>query len=262
MNTKTTLLNNSRFYILVVSVLLSVIVISYIRLNIPGDQLFYIRSQQLFGLLAMMYWFVALSISPVAYVLKKPFILRLAFARRAIGVSAAYFALLHGIIALWGQLGGLSELKLLPSLFQLSIAGGALGLLILLVMAATSFDRVVAAMTYKKWKLLHRLVYGGFIVVCLHIWTIGTHLAYSGVQWTAFIALVVLCGLEIYRIISRINDKHRYFDTTEKITLFVSVWVVIVALIACTPLVIQNYHSQHTDHENSTQHSKTETHDD
>lgn len=261
---KQNLLNNSRFYILLTSILLSIAVMAYLRLQLTSDQLYYIRTQQVFGLFAMVYWLLALVISPIGYVIGKNRTKRLEFARRAIGVSAAYFATLHGAIALWGQLGSLSELTLLPVLFKWSIAGGAVGLFILLIMAATSFDKVVSFMTFRKWKWLHRLVYIGFILVCLHIWTIGTHLAYSGVQWTAFIALIVLSGLELFRTTKLVNDKYMHFDKAEALTLFGSVWVMLVILIACTPLFIQNYHSQHANHNEhttSSEHSHGEVHD-
>ncbi|MEO5949954.1 MAG: ferric reductase-like transmembrane domain-containing protein [Candidatus Saccharimonadales bacterium] len=258
------LLGNSRFYILVSSVLLSIIIAAYIRLQIPSDQLYYIRIQQLFGLFAIIYWLLALVISPIGYVIGKQRMKHLGFARRAIGVSAAYFATLHGAVALWGQLGGLSALALLPPLFQWSIAGGAIGLFILLIMAATSFDKVISFMTFTKWKWLHRLVYIGFILVCLHIWTIGTHLAYMGVQWTAFTALVILSGLELFRTIKLVNDKYLHFEKREMITLFGASWVIIIFLISLTPVFVQNYYSKHESHSEehtvSTEDSHSEAH--
>ena len=244
----TTLLANSRFYILMSTVLISVGVASYLQLQIPSEQLFYIRIEQIFGLLAVLYWYCALLISPIGYVVGKQRTKRLEFARRAIGVSAAYFAVLHGAVALWGQLGGVSELTLLPVIFKWSLAGGAIAAVVLLIMAATSFNKVVSFMTFKRWKLLHRLTYFACILVVLNIWTIGTHLAYQGVQWAAFAALVILSGLELFRIIKRINEKYLHFEKTEVATLFGACWIVVSVLIAMIPIVVKNYHSQHTNH--------------
>lgn len=248
------LLYNSRFYILAFSFLLSIAVAALLRGFIPSDQLYYIRVQQVFGLLCIVYWYLALVISPIGFIIGKKRIVHLEFARRAIGVSAAYFAVLHGSIALWGQLGGISELAFLPDLFKWSLAAGAGGLLILLIMAATSLDRVVAFMTFKRWKLLHRLVYIAWVLVVLHIWTVGTHLAYTGVQWAIFIALVVLAGLELYKITKKLNDRFIRFGKTEAITLFISSWAIVAALILMTPSVVRNYHTQHTEHSKSTKH--------
>src|SRR3989338_9235315 len=132
------LLNNSRFYILASSALISLLVISYVRLQVSSDQVFYIRSEQLFGLLSIMYWYVALIISPLGYAVGKQRLVHLAFARRAIGVSACYFAALHISIATWGQLGGMSGIAHLPDSFKLSMTGGFIAFIILFLMAMTS----------------------------------------------------------------------------------------------------------------------------
>lgn len=245
---KVSLLNNSRFYILVSVVLLSVLVISWLRLTIPSDQLFYIRAQQIFGLLAVAFWYFALVISPVGYLIGKKRVRKLEFSRRAIGVSAFYFAVLHGSIALWAQLGGPSQLQYLPELFKWSLISGAVAIVILGCMAATSFDRVVTYMTPKRWKNLHRLVYIAGVLALIHIWSIGTHLAYSGVQIAAFVALAVLAGLEMYRLSVVLNEKYFHFAKTESMTVFITLWSIVVALILAIPFLVDNYHSAHETH--------------
>jgi len=242
------LLSNSRFYILVSSLLLSVSVISYLRIQIPSDQLFYIRSQQVFGLLAIVYLYVALIISPIDFIIGKHRMRYFEFARRAISVSAFYFALLHGAISLWGQLGGFGQLQYLPELFKWSLGAGLITFSILLVMAATSLDKVVSFMTYRRWKWLHRLVYIATILVVLHIWTIGTHIAYSNVRFIGFIALAVLFGLELFKTTKLLNKNHLHLDTAEEITLFVSLWIVACFALIFMPTYVQNYHSRHTNH--------------
>ncbi len=242
------LLDNSRFYILAYSLLLSVVVFALLRLQISTDQLYYIRVQQVFGLICIVYWYIALIISPVGYVVGKPRMKYWAYARRAIGVSAFYFALLHSVVAVWGQLGGIGQLQYLPTLFQWSLTGGGIALAILLVMAVTSFDGVVARMTFRWWKWLHRLVYVGGVLAILHIWSIGTHLAYTHVQFAAFIALVVLAGLEIYRIVTTVNKKYLHLDRPETIALYIAGWAIVSGLVFMIPLVVENYHSRHNDH--------------
>jgi DMSO/TMAO reductase YedYZ heme-binding membrane subunit len=246
--TSYSLLSNSRFYILLGSLLISLFIVGLLRLHIPNDQLYVIRLQQLFGLFCLIYWYFALIISPVGSIIGKPRMRHIEFARRAIGVSAFYFALLHAGIALWGQLGGLEQLRYLPSLFQWSLAAGAIALGILCVMAATSFDAVVKFMTYKRWKWLHRLVYTAFILVVLHVWSIGTHLAYPPIQLAALAALVLLSGLELLRFTKSISDKYLHLNRTELYTLFLAAWICVVALIVSIPAFVQNYHSRHTDH--------------
>src|SRR5690606_25227257 len=116
------------------------------------------------------------------------------------------------------------------------------------IMAATSFDVVVRYMTPKRWKLLHRFVYGAGILVIIHIWSVGTHMAYGGVQGAAFTALVVLLGLECYRMAKILNDKYIHLGKTEAVTIFITIWVLSVALVLAIPALIQNYHSAHESH--------------
>lgn len=242
------LIHNSRFYILVFTVLLSLMVLGWMRLQTPSDQLFYIRTQQAFGLLCVVYWYIALIISPLGCVIGKPRLRHLAFARRAIGVSAFYFALLHGVIALQGQLGGFSQLQYLPSLFQWSLLGGAIACGILAIMAATSFDVVIRFMTFRKWKWLHRLVYIGGVLVILHVWSVGTHLAYAQIQIIAFAALALLSGLELFRVTKLLNEKRLHLDRSEAGAMFAGLWIIVLVLILAIPALVQNYHSRHEDH--------------
>ena len=252
------LLSNTRFYILATSFLISILVAAWLRLEIQSDQLYYIRLQQVFGLLCVLYWCVALMISPVGYVVGKHRMKRIEFARRAIGVSAAYFAALHGSIALWGPLGGINELLLLPTLFKWSLLAGGFAFVILLIMAATSFDKVVKLMTFKRWKLLHRLVYIAWVLVVLHIWTVGTHLAYSNIQWAAFIALTLLAGLELYKVTQKLNEKYFHLEKAENVTLFVSSWLIVAGILITAPMFIQDYHSKHADHNGISKHTEVD----
>lgn len=244
------LLDNSRFYILTGSILLSVIIFSLLRLQIVDDQLFYIRLQQLFGLVAVLYWYIALTISPLGYIIGKHRTKKLEFARRGIGVSAFYFALLHAVVAFWGQLGGFGGLATLPGLFQWSLLGGVIALTVLTIMALTSFDKVVSFMTFRWWKWLHRLVYVGGILAVLHIWSIGTHLSYPGIQLAAFIALVVLTGMELFRVVKLANKTIR-LKGVEAGTLFFALWIIVSIGLFMIPSVVTNFHSRHLDSDGS-----------
>lgn len=247
------LLYNSRFYILAFSFLLSVAVFAWMRLTIESDQLLRIRTQQSYGFICLVYWYVALIISPIGHVIGKHRMKRIEFARRAIGVSAFYFALLHAVVALFGQLGGIGQIQYLPDLFKWSLAGGGVALLVLAMMAATSFDAVIEFMTFRKWKWLHRLVYLASVLVILHIWTIGTHLAYSWAQVGGFVALAVLSGLEILSTVRFLNRKHLHFNRSEAAVLAVSLWGILLVLLIALPALVQNYHSRHTTGHNHSQ---------
>lgn len=244
------LLDNSRFYVLASSVLVSFVVAAWLRITIEADQLYYIRLQQTMGLFSLVYWYVALLISPLGYVVGKERLRYWVFARRAIGVSAAYFALVHLTVALWGQLGGPGELGRLPDLIQTSLIFGFAGVIVLLIMAATSFDIAVKRMTYRRWKLLHRTIYTAFVLVVLHIWMLGTHVTYVGVQWVAIAALLLLAGLESYRMLKNLDAKRHFLDS--RVSGLLMLLVVLAAwlfVILSIPALFDNYHSKH--HEGS-----------
>lgn len=242
------LLSNSRFYILVSTFILSIAVFSFLRLQIPSDQLFFIRTQQVYGLLCIIYLYIALIISPISHIIGKDRLRYAIFARRAIGVSAFYFGLLHSIVTVCFQLGGIDQLHNLPTVFKWSLACGAIALVILLIMALTSFDVIVRFMTPSRWKWLHRLVYFCVILIMAHVWLIGTHLAYSGIQIAAFMALITLVGLELFVTIQRLNYRYIKLGKIELFTLFISGWIIVSVFIFFIPAYVSNYHARHTDH--------------
>lgn len=196
------LLHNLRFYVLFVTVLLSIFGACLLRLIINSDQAYIVAVGQFFGLAAVVYWYAVLLLSPLSKLIgKRGWLSQLLFARRALGVSVAYFALGHALLAIWGQLGGLSQLGLLPSIFQAALWFGVIALVVLLVMAATSFDAVIRWMSFPRWKWLQRFGYGAGVLVIAHIWLIGVHTAVPAVSFGAGSALLILLGLEVMRII-------------------------------------------------------------
>ena len=249
--------NNNRFYILLFSFFVSVFVVCLLRTQLVSNQLFYIRLEQVFGFIALVYLYSALIIAPLERTLGKPaWFKHITFARRAIGVSAAYFAVLHVCIALWGQIGGLGGVMLLPSRFIWSLGFGVVALAVLLLMAATSFDKVIQFMTFRKWKWLHRFVYLGSWLIILHVWMIGTHVAYSWVQLATFIPLSLLFGLEAWCTVSKYSDRHPEFKAKDyAITLALCLWLILSLALLSVPALVQNYHSEnHTKHDTSSSH--------
>lgn len=237
--------HNARFYILLATIAVSILIAGSLRLLVPSDQLFTIRVQQVFGYLCLIYWYFALIISPLGRVYtNKPVMALLQFSRRGLGVSAAYFALLHVIIALWGQLGGISGALLLPSWFIWSFAYGLVGLIILTLMAATSFDKVITFMTFRRWKWLHRFGYIGGTLVLMHVWMIGTHMAYLSFRSIIFIMLALLLLLESLRICSLLAKKYKPFRS-DRLELAVAIWLVLTIALFIAPNLIGNYQDHH-----------------
>lgn len=241
--TKPPLFLNLRFYILVSSLLVSIGVIGLTRIMVASDQLFYIRSEQIFGLLSILYWYLALIISPLNKVTgKRSYTDSLVFSRRAIGVSAGYFALLHSGIATWGQLGGIGALQSLPSKFKISLLLGGVALFVLIIMMLTSFDRVVRVMTPRRWKLLHRLTYVGGIAAVLHIWLIGSHIGQLNTQLIALVLLIILFTLESWRISQNLARKYR-LSAYKRLTIFLFTTTLFSLPIIALPTLLPQHHS-------------------
>lgn len=243
----TSLLYNIRMYILAYSLALAVFVASLLRLSIPDNRLYVIRLEQVYGLMSIVYWYAALCISPVTKLLgKRPFCEILNFSRRAIGVSAASFAIAHFAIAFWGQLEGFDGISLLNSRFRWSLGLGLLALVVLFMMAATSLNVIVDWMTYRRWKWLHRLTYVAGVAVILHIWIIGTHVGEQLVQIIAFDMLAVLFGLELTRVYRLLKGKK--INKLRAVIIVTSIWFMLVGGLILMRFKVSSVSLEHAGH--------------
>lgn len=197
------MLKNIRFYILFLAFLYSIGIYLYVINSFSTERLQTIRLTQYFALSAVACLYVALLIGPLTYVWYSiPFRDQIFKARRAIGVSAFLFGLIHGTVAFFGQLGGFGGLGFLNNKYLLAISISFMALLILATMAATSFDWVVAKMKFRRWKMLHRLVYVAAILILIHAMMLGTHFAdlSSAIPQIFFWAFAFLMAFELNRI--------------------------------------------------------------
>lgn len=204
------LLGNSRFWILAIAVTASVLIAGFIQLFIPDGSLQTIRIEQAFGFTSLGLLYCAVLISPLTKVFPN---LRgkeaIIHARRAIGVSAFYFAALHMYLTFFEQLGGFQGFSYLSPVYSTSVILGFFALAVLCIMAATSLDIVVAKMGYKHWKLLHRLVYLASLAVLGHVLLIGPHFdnGLTVIGLLTYAAAAFLLVLEVLRIRIVIKTK-------------------------------------------------------
>lgn len=203
------LLHNSRFWILTALIILSINIVGIIQYQIPPGALQTMRMEQVFGFIATALLYIAIIASPFTKVFPRlPFKDAYLHARRAIGVSAFYYAFLHVYITFFDQLGGFAGLGYFTPTYNLSFILGVFALGVLFIMAATSFDWVVAKMTYKKWKLLHRLIYFASIALLIHVMLIGPHFTnITPLGIATYAAAVVLIVFEVLRVRLVVRDK-------------------------------------------------------
>jgi DMSO/TMAO reductase YedYZ heme-binding membrane subunit len=201
---------NSRFWILAAAVTLSVNIAGFVQLLVPAGSLQTIRIEQIYGFVSLLLLYTAILTSPLTKVFPRlPGKDAYLHARRAIGVSAFYYAFLHVYITFFKQLGGFGGINYLNHTYTVSLLGGVFALGVLFIMAGTSFDWVVSHMGYKHWKLLHRLVYLASLAVLLHVMLIGPHYdaGLSFLGGLTYVAAAFLIGLEVARV--RLNYKRR-----------------------------------------------------
>lgn len=229
--------NNNRFYVLIFSVLISIFVVCWLRIQAADDKLYYIQLQQAYGFLAVGFLYVTLLMSPIQKIIGQPeWMKNVIFMRRATGVSVFYFALLHAGVSLFGQIGGWNGLFSLPGRFTWALVFSATALLILCALTVTSFDKVLMRMGFPRWKQFQRLVYVCGILIIVHVWMIGAHFSTPGVQIAGFIALFILFGLQSWRMGSFGAERFR-LSKIKKYLLFIGfwlMWVLVLVLISFT----------------------------
>lgn len=147
---------------------------------------------------------VVLALGPLARLDRR--FLPLVYNRRHLGVAMATLASLHGILATI-QFHAFGDTNPIVSLFTAnervdSVAHfpfqplGAIALVILVLMAATSHDFWLANLTAPVWKALHMLVYPAYALVVLHV-GLGTLQAETSPVLAGLVGLgaLVLLGL-------------------------------------------------------------------
>lgn len=123
--------------------------------------------------------------------------------RRILGVATFGWALLHLLAYAWLDMGLVAADILRDIARRPFILVGTLTLLLMLPLAATSFDRAVRALGARRWRLLHRGVYGLAPLALLHFYWMRAakgDLAEVGV-YAAIVAL--LLGWRLVRRLRR-----------------------------------------------------------
>ena len=88
--------------------------------------------------------------------------------KREIGITVFVYACMHLTFFITDAIIRKGQLPL-KVFFHPVIIPGVLAFLVLLALTLTSNDWSIQRLTYKKWKGLHRLVYGAELLVFIHI---------------------------------------------------------------------------------------------
>lgn len=171
-------LRNIRFYVLSFSILLALGIYLWVSTTVPSGNLQIVKLTEIYAFTAFTYLYVTLLISPLYHSFPTlPYRGQLVKAQRALGVSVALFALCHAYLAFFKELGGFIGLGFLNQTYIIAIICSATALLILLLLAATSFDYMVRKLSNGRWKFLHRFVYLAGVLILIHALLLGTQFA-------------------------------------------------------------------------------------
>lgn len=119
------------------------------------------------GLWTIRWLWLTLAISPLRDVFGLPGLLR---HRRALGVTAFVYGLLHFLAYAWLDKGLLLDDIVRDVLKRNFILVGLLALILMTPLALTSFNRAVKALGGRRWQALHRLVYVVALLGLLHFY--------------------------------------------------------------------------------------------
>lgn len=163
-----------RLYIALAALLVTVETAWWADAVFSGTTLFAIRVEEIYAWLSVSCLVAALLIGPSYRLFPTlPGKSLIRDARRMIGLSAAWFAAWHVGVAYFSLFKRSNPLDLAP-IYQWSFGAGIVALLILLVMAAISFNAAFKSMGI-WWFRIQRLVYIAGLLVVLHAVLIGTH---------------------------------------------------------------------------------------
>jgi sulfoxide reductase heme-binding subunit YedZ len=134
-----------------------------------------IATRQLFGLWALALLLTSMMLAPLTHVLPIiPWRSSLLYSRRAIGICAALFAILHVACYVWSVLRrDWRELYSPGVLWVIGLVVGIIAMVGMITLTLTSTDRAVKRMGGRRWKRLHTAVYFIMPLVLVHALFVG-----------------------------------------------------------------------------------------
>lgn len=177
-------------------ILLAVLVFDYYAGNLTVNP--YQAAQRRTGNIALIFLVLSLACTPINSLFRTPRVLKL---RRPLGLYGYMFASIHMLIFIGLDYGFDLELILLDLADKPYILVGTAALILLSLLAITSFDWWKARLG-KNWKRLHRLVYLVNLLVVLHFaWAVkGDLLRLQGEIFRPLLALTIITVLLVLRL--------------------------------------------------------------
>ncbi len=123
----------------------------------------------------------------------------LARLRRMLGLFTFFYGVLHFLCFAWLDMGFDVEAILQDIPKRPFILVGSAALLLMLPLAATSFNRAIKTLGAARWQALHRLVYATALLALLHFFWMRSAKNDFG-EWSVYAAVMaVLLGWRLWR---------------------------------------------------------------
>ena len=139
---------------------------------------------------------LTLAVTPLRVLANQPALARF---RRMLGLFAFFYALLHFLAYAWLDMG-FDAAQIARDIPKRPFAlVGFLALLLMLPLAATSFNRAIKTLGARRWQALHRLVYATALLALLHFFWMRAGKNDFG-EWSVYAGVVaVLLGWRVWR---------------------------------------------------------------
>ena len=126
----------------------------------------------------------------------------LARLRRMVGLFTFFYGLLHFLSYAWLDMGldWNAIVKDIPK--RPFVLVGSAALLLMLPLAATSFNRAIKALGARRWQTLHRAVYATALLALLHFFWMRAA-KHNFAEWSVYAAIVaVLLGWRLWKALA------------------------------------------------------------
>ena len=208
-------------------------IILYLAIFIAVSKILYTGAESISSLIILLRAFstcafimltIVLCIGPLARIDKR--FLPLLYNRRHFGVSLFVIALIHGLLAVYwyhsfGPVNPIVSVFTSGGDYQSTLdipfqALGAIALLILFVMAATSHDYWNANLGGPLWKAIHMCVYLAYILIVLHITLGALQQDETGLlPWMVLVSVVLVSGLHLLAAFTKSGSSNDIKNSSE-----------------------------------------------
>jgi methionine sulfoxide reductase heme-binding subunit len=145
---------------------------------------------------ALRFLCLTLTITPLRQIAAQPALLRF---RRMLGLFTFFYGCLHFLCYGWLDMGFEIDGIVRDIIKRPFILVGTTALLLMVPLAATSFNRAIKALGARRWQALHRLVYAAVLLGLLHFfWMRSGKNDFAEVAVYA-VVIALLLGWRIYK---------------------------------------------------------------